>query len=129
MTDKLDLTAFLAFLVFLVCLASMSNAQAGGYVSVGVVYNSGGTVVHGGAPVIIHQYPSGRVVVEHVPVTHVYPHGENLVYQQGGTRVYTQGYGGAATCYVDCWHNGVRPGGRATGGTSIHVGVGVTRTW
>ena len=126
---ELDYCGLATYLVFLLCLAIMSPAQAGGSVSVGVEYNSGGAVVHGGAPVIIHQYPSGRVVVEHVPVTHVYPHGENLVYQQGGTRVYTQGYGGAATCYVDCWHNGVRPGGRATGGSSIHVGVGVTKTW
>ena len=126
---KTSTISFVAFLVFLLGLTAMVSAHAGGSVSVGVEYNSGGAVGYGGAPVIIHQYPSGRVVVEHVPVTHVYPNGENLVYQQGGTRVYTQGYGGAATCYVECWHNGVRPGGQTTGGTCIHVGVGVTKTW
>jgi hypothetical protein len=111
-------------------LSAMSmSAQAGGSVSVGVEYNSGGTVAPGGSPVVIHQYPNGRVVVQQVPVTHVYPRGESLIYQNGGQRVYSQGYGGPGTCYVDCWQNGVRPGGQAAGGVSISVGVGITKTW
>lgn len=112
---------------FALTLSTMP-ANAGGYVSGGVSYhmNSGGTFSPG-APVVIHQYPSGRVVVQHVPVTNVYPNGENLVYQNGGQRVYTQGYGGAATCYVECWHGGVRPGGGS--GSHFNVNIGVNKTW
>jgi hypothetical protein len=123
--------AFVSFLVLvlLLCLIVMDTAQAGGYANVGIQYNSGGAVVQGGSPVIIHQYPNGRVVVEQVPVTHVYPNGESLIYQNGGDRVYSQGYGGAGTCYVDCWHNGVRPGGTANSGINVSVGVNVNKTW
>jgi hypothetical protein len=119
----------ISILAIVLAVLFPATANASGSVSVGVEYSSGTPVVVGGAPVVIHQYPNGRVVVEHVPVTHVYPHGESLAYQNGGTRVYSQGYGGASTCYVDCWHNGVRPGTRGGSGTSIHVGVGVTKTW
>jgi len=98
-------------------------ACAFGYVGVGVQYHSGGAVTNG-TPVIVTQYPSGRVVVKHIPVTHVYPNGENLVYQNGGDRVYTKGYGGAATCYVECWHGGVSPNSHS-GGSNFSVGVSV----
>lgn len=37
------------------------------------------------------------------PATRVYPNGVNLN-QYGGNRVYTQGYAGPSTCYVDCWN-------------------------
>jgi hypothetical protein len=104
---------------FALTIAS-TPASAFGYVGVGVQYHSGGTVTNG-APVIVTQYPSGRVVVRQVPVVHVYPNGENLVHQNGGQRVYSQGYGGAATCYVECWHNGVSPNRRS--GTSFSFGI------
>jgi len=99
-------------------------ATASGYVAGSVQYNSGGGNVQHGSPVIVTQYPSGRVVITHVPVTHVYPNGENLVYQNGGDRVYTKGYGGAATCYVDCWHGGVSP--NSGSGSNISIGVGIS---
>lgn len=101
-------------------------ASAFGFVSASVHYSSGGTVVQGGSPVIIHQYPNGRVVVQHVPVVHVYPNGESLIYQNGGQRVYSTGYGGASTCYVSCWHNGVNP---TRSGSHFSIGIGVQKTW
>ena len=107
---------------FALTLAS-TPASAFGYAAVGFQYHSGGTVANG-APVIVTQYPSGRVVVRRIPVTHVYPNGENLVYQNGGDRVYSKGYGGAATCYVECWHGGVSPNSHS-GGSNFSVGVSV----
>ena len=102
-------------------------ASAFGFVSASVHYSSSSGYDEGGNRVIIHQYPNGRVVVEHVPVVHVYPNGQSLIYQNGGQRVYSTGYGGASTCYVSCWHNGVNPTRRS--GTQFSFSVGVQRTW
>lgn len=125
-----------AILAGLALLLVTSGANAGGSVSFGFSYHSGPTVVHPaptivqhGANVVIHQYPSGRVVVERYPVTHVYPGGVSL-HQQGRHRVYTRGYDGPGTCYVECFHQGVRGGGhhrgyRHGGGTSVQFGVGI----
>lgn len=110
---------------FLLTVAS-TPASAFGFASVGVHYSSGNSG-HVGNPVIVRHYPNGRVEVIAVPVTHVYPNGESLVYQNGGNRVYSTGYGGAATCYVDCWHNGVNP--NRSNGSSFSIGVGVHKTW
>jgi hypothetical protein len=101
-------------------------ANAFGFATASVQYHSGSNN-NVGAPVIVRQYPNGRVEVIGVPVTHVYPHGESLIYQNGGERVYSTGYGGAATCYVDCWHNGVNPNNNS--GSSFSIGVGVHKTW
>jgi len=111
---------------FTISIASMPASANGGYAHVGASYhmNSGGTFSPGAGTVVV--YPSGRVVVQHPQVTHVYPNGENLVYQNGGQRVYTKGYGGAATCYVDCWHGGVRPN---SGGSHFSFSVGAHKTW
>jgi hypothetical protein len=105
-------------------------ASAGGVASAQIQYNSTTNYASGGnynRPVIVKQYPNGRVEVIAVPVVHVYPNGESLVYQNGGQRVYSQGYGGAATCYVECWHNGVSP--NSNSGSHFSVGVGVQGNW
>jgi len=111
---------------FLMTIAS-TPVSAFGFVSGSIQYNSGSGVVQGGNPVEIHQYPNGRVVVHYIPVTRVYPNGESLIYQNGGQRVYTQGYGGAATCYVACWQGGVRP--NRGSGSSFSIGIGIQKTW
>jgi hypothetical protein len=105
-------------------------AQASGYIAGSVQYNSTTNYASGGnynRPVVVRHYPNGRVEVVHVPVVHVYPNGVSLVHQNGGNRTYSTGYGGAATCYVECWHNGVNPNRRS--GTQWSVGIGVHSNW
>ena len=109
---------------FILTLAT-TPASAFGFAAASVQYNSNSNTNHG-APVIVRQYPNGRVEVIGVPVTHVYPNGVSLIHQNGGDRVYSTGYGGAATCYVDCWHNGVNPN---RSGSNWSVGVGVQGNW
>ena len=101
-------------------------AAAGGYASGYVQYNSGSNN-NTGQPVIVKTYPNGRVEVIAIPVVRVYPNGESLVYQNGGNRTYSQGYGGASTCYVECWHGGVSP--NSNSGSNWSVGVGVQGNW
>lgn len=111
---------------FLITIAS-TPASAGGFGMASVQYHSGTGNAVAGNPVVVRHYPNGRVEVIAIPVTHVYPAGVSLVHQKGGDRVYSTGYGGAATCYVDCWHGGVNP--NRGSGTQWSVGVGVQGTW
>ena len=109
---------------FLITIVS-TPASAFGFVAAQVHYSSGSNS-HAGIPVVVHQYPNGRVVVQRIPVVHVYPNGESLIYQNGGERVYATGFGGPSTCYVSCWHNGVNPN---RSGSSWSVGIGAHKTW
>ncbi len=109
---------------FLLTIAT-TPASAFGFAAVSVQYNSNSNGNHG-VPVVVHQYPNGRVVVQRIPVVHVYPNGESLIYQNGGERVYSTGYGGPSTCYVSCWHNGVNPN---HGSSSFSIGIGAHKTW
>lgn len=101
-------------------------ASAGGYAGGHVYYHSGNDN-NVGNPVIVRQYPNGRVEVIAVPVVRVYPNGESLIHQNGGDRTYSTGYGGASTCYVECWHGGVNP--NRNNGSNWSVGVGVQGNW
>jgi len=111
---------------FLITIAS-TPATAGGFGMASVQYHSGTGHVAAGNPVAVRHYPNGRVEVIAIPVTHVYPAGVSLVHQNGGDRVYSTGYGGAATCYVDCWHGGVSP--NSGSGSHFSIGIGAHKTW
>jgi len=92
---------------FLLTIAT-TPASAFGFAAVSVQYNSNSKV-------------------RRIPVTHVYPNGESLIYQNGGERVYSTGYGGPSTCYVSCWHNGVNP--NQGSGSHFSIGIGAHKTW
>ena len=120
------ITLSIGILLGFILTVATTPASAFGFAAASVQYhsNSNGNV---GTPVIVRQYPNGRVEYIAVPVTHVYPNGESLIYQNGGDRTYSTGYGGPSTCYVECWHNGVNPNNNS--GSHFSIGVGVQGNW
>lgn len=119
-----QITLSIGILLGFILTVATTPASAFGFAAASVQYSSNGN--SNGIPVVVHQYPNGRVVVQRIPVTHVYPNGESLIYQNGGERVYSTGYGGPSTCYVSCWHNGDNPN---RSGSNWSVGVGVQGNW